>query len=85
MGIMLYDPFAQQVSIDVLRKRQVRQRNARLEAGFDQHASGLRIIATLAIAIDACDWQKSKTGLSWHRCFLLIVVDTSLTIFVSGR
>ena len=82
---MLDDPFAKQIGIDAMRQRQARQRDARFEAGLDQRALGLRIIATLAAAIDAGDRQRSETGVSWHRWCPLILVDTSLTIFVSGR
>jgi hypothetical protein len=59
---MLDDPFAQQVGIDAMHQRQARQRDARFEAGLDQRALGLRIIATLAGAIDAGDRQRSNTN-----------------------
>jgi hypothetical protein len=79
---MLDNPFAQQVGIDAVSQRQARQRDARFKAGFDQLALGLRIIAALAAAIDAGDRQRSKTGVSWHRWSTLILVDTSVTVFV---
>jgi hypothetical protein len=68
-----------------MRQRQARQRDARFKAGLDQRALGLRIIPTLAAAIDADDRQRSKTGVNLHRWCPLILVDTSLTIFTLAR
>jgi hypothetical protein len=50
---MFGHPGAQEVSIDAVRQRQFRYRNAWQQTGFDQFALSVRVIAASAILLAA--------------------------------